>query len=203
MPEPVPDVTAPPLGRIRRFCDAVRRWYQRSDWTKHAAVLAALIAAIGLAVSAWATVKAVALADIQLTQAHEQKDEEERQHVSRVAFWGEGDDKTVVANRSTDPVRLWLRVLTTSKSLDYKPIGTLPPCKRLEIPLAVNPSGRTIVDVKALVITDRNGKSWERRSDGTIHPVLELPFSGWWGGTNVLLWDGFKAFDIEGCGSEK
>ncbi|MFF2305920.1 hypothetical protein ACFVVP_25840 [Streptomyces sp. NPDC058128] len=88
--------------------------------------------------------------------------------------------------------------------MEYKPVGTLPPCKRLEIPLASGPySDRAILDVKALVITDRNGKSWERRSDGTIHPVLELPFSGWWGGTNVLNHNGFKAFDIEGCGSEK
>ncbi|MFB7749977.1 hypothetical protein ACFC18_10445 [Streptomyces sp. NPDC056121] len=131
-------------NRIRgasRFA-RLRRWYQRFDWARHTAVLAAVVAAASLAITAWGTYKSAQVADDQLAQSKADNEKDERSQSARIAMWG--DTKvSVVANRSLDPA--WAAFFLNDKqrrenhdnTVTYVYVGVVPPCSAVSIPKAV------------------------------------------------------------------
>lgn len=65
--------------------------YRRVEWEKHTAVIAAVVAAVGLALTAWGTVKSAQVADDQLTQSQEQREDSVRSQASRITMWAQGE----------------------------------------------------------------------------------------------------------------
>lgn len=86
----------------------MRDWYRRSDMGKHTAVLAAVVAAASLAISAWGTWKSAQVADDQLAQSRDQQQKALTKQASLVTSWAESN-AAVVANRSLDPASVFLR----------------------------------------------------------------------------------------------
>ncbi|TFE55608.1 hypothetical protein E3E14_05585 [Streptomyces sp. ICN441] len=150
------------------------------DWAKHTTVLAAVVAAVGLAVTAWGTLKSAQVADAQLAQSKEQQEDRDRRQIALISFWGEGaDDKVVVVvNRSLDPASAWLVAgrLSPANSEDpaaYLSLGVLPPCQRSAF--RYDPMVGGTGPVEALLVSDANGKGWVRRVDGTLRGTKSLP----------------------------
>ncbi|MFF8696239.1 hypothetical protein ACF08W_28910 [Streptomyces sp. NPDC015144] len=139
---------------------------------KHTAVLAAVVAAVSLAITAWGTYKAAQVADDQLSQSREDGDKEKRAQASRVNAWAEGQ-ALVTANRSLDPVVMSVflnsaeRRKAHSKMVTYVYFGVVPPCTSVQIP-------RSVVYTRAAELTDPPGTDWRIRglhfvtSDGTF-----------------------------------
>ncbi|MFI8206733.1 hypothetical protein [Streptomyces sp. NPDC085937] len=163
------------------------------DWAKHTTVVAAMVAAAGLGVTAWGTLISARVAEDQLVQSKVQSEERTRRQASRITYWEEGDEATVVANRSLDPVNLYLTVNYFHAAEDPNDagrgqvlvaVGTLPPCSRLAIPEAqlegVIPNeereGFYVFSVSEISFTDTYGQRWTRDIDGTLtHGWPELP----------------------------
>ncbi|MBM9624767.1 hypothetical protein [Streptomyces zhihengii] len=144
------------------------------DWAKHTAVLVALIAAAGLMVTAWGTLKTAQVADEQLAQAREQRESSSREQTERITFWWHADRwETIIANRTLDAAPIWIEVgvrgLNTVEDREWVQLGILPPCQRLEIPTARLMKGAIRLHVSKLLILDRDGKFWERTADGVLH----------------------------------
>lgn len=59
------------------------------DWSKHTAVLAAIVAAVGLGFTAWGTAKSAQVADDQLAQSRDAQQQEEKAQASAVTMWEE------------------------------------------------------------------------------------------------------------------
>ncbi|NEC31670.1 hypothetical protein [Streptomyces rubrogriseus] len=115
-------------------------------------MLAAVVAAAGLGVTAWGTLVSARVAEDQLAQSKVQNEERDRRQASRINWWEEwtagtiGDDESVfIANRSLDPAYAWLWVEVTAKkdtnvgSFEKRATftatwGTVPPCTLLSIP---------------------------------------------------------------------
>lgn len=147
----------------------MRQWYQRVDWAKHTTVLAAVIAALGLAFTAWGTWKSAQVADDQLAQSKDAKEQQARSQVALITLWGE-DEGVVVANRSLDPATAWVRLDINSPNRPfYVALGSLPPCQRVDIPFGTIQKGAEPWPVRALLVTDADGQEWERKADGTLH----------------------------------
>ncbi|WP_328736549.1 hypothetical protein [Streptomyces bobili] len=127
-----------------------------------------MVAAASLAISAWGTWKSAQVADDQLSQSKDARDDDLRQQVSRITYWPE-DGKVVIANRSYATAYAYMSYGTLEGVLD---IGLLPPCTLLSFDRSVlNPP----VDVD-LAIVDASGRSWRRTSVGQIIAVnLEPP----------------------------
>lgn len=169
------------------------RWYQRTDWTRHTAVAAAVVAAASLAVSAWGTWKSAQVADDQLAQSREDHQEEGRKLTSHLTMWKtERDDSggvtwtQFVANRNLEPVIVYLKI--ASEELWTQPngriakrplagmvlLGTIPPCTRYEIPYSVletqvSPRFRlTFWSIASLVAAEPSGTLWQRLPGGDI-----------------------------------
>ncbi|MFE5242381.1 MULTISPECIES: hypothetical protein [unclassified Streptomyces] len=150
-------------------------WYRAADWAKHTAVAAAVIAALGLWLTAWSSWKSAQVADDQLNQSAAEQQEEARSQVSKIVVCIEGD-KIVVVNRSLDPATAWLGL----NKDDYAGIrmGTLPPCTRLELPRDVSrideefvqaPDGKlSAAYISDITITDAAGRTWRRYPDGAL-----------------------------------
>ncbi len=169
----------------------VRAWYATADIARHATVLAALVAAASLAVSAWGTFKAAQVADDQLAQSRDNTEAATRRQVSQITMWLQpldGHRTYVIANRSLDAASLYLQI-------DYGPdgheaahllrVGVAPPCTRMELSvrsahLAVRtpprnrPSLRTY-RLNYLIVRDAGGKIWKRESTGTLASLPALP----------------------------
>lgn len=122
-----------------RALAGVRAWYATADIARHATVLAALVAAASLAVSAWGTFKAAQVADDQLAQSRDNTEAATRRQVSQITMWLQpldGHRTYVIANRSLDAASLYLQI-------DYGPdgheaahllrVGVAPPCTRMEL----------------------------------------------------------------------
>ncbi|MEU5281688.1 hypothetical protein AB0G87_35370 [Streptomyces asoensis] len=176
----------------------MRQWYRQTDWAKHTTVLAAVVASVGLAVTAWGTLKSAQVADDQLAQSREQHDEDVRAQASLISFWSE-PGKTVVVNGSRTPASAWLRLAPVHAWFDAEKrkrqwgygfddrtfwLGLLPACKRIEIPskllLAVGAAPVFVPEAagpwyaRELTITDASGNGWQRTYDGLLQP-LEYP----------------------------
>lgn len=200
---PPPAATGPTGGRLRR----VRERYRRADWAKHTTVLAAIVAAAGLAVTAWGTLKAAQVADDQLAQSKEQQEDRNRRQVALIAFWGEGDNDSVVVvvNRSLDPASAWLKAApagpTDPKGAGvFYPLGVLPPCQRMEFRYEQITVAGPAWPVKALVITDAHGNGWERRADGTLRTSESRPAVSALGQGRPPRFVGAKYTKLEQCG---
>ncbi|MFD8569799.1 hypothetical protein [Streptomyces sp. NPDC059639] len=156
-------------------------WYRAADWTKHTAVAAAVIAALGLWLTAWSSWKTAQVADDQLRQSADEQQQEARNQVSKIVVWIEGE-RIVVVNRSLDPATAWLGL----NKDDYAGIslGTLPPCTRLELPRDLSkvdeksiqvPDGRlSAAYVSDITVTDAAGRTWRRYPDGSLVSVRFL-----------------------------
>ncbi|MEI5011946.1 MULTISPECIES: hypothetical protein [unclassified Streptomyces] len=154
---------------------------------KHTTVLAAVVAAAGLAVTAWGTVKSAQVADDQLAQSKERQAQEERKLAARVTSWLQ-PEATVIANRSLDPAVLYLRVLGHPSLLPGSRavlmlLGTAPPCTRLEVPdslikgIVKERTGFEVYGFQSLIIVEPSGNLWERRPGGALRePEFE---TGW------------------------
>ncbi|MGW4086961.1 hypothetical protein ACWEGS_28415 [Streptomyces sp. NPDC004822] len=114
-------------------------------------MLAALVAAAGLGVTAWGTLVSADVAEDQLAQSKVQKEERDRRQASRINWWEEqterdaGDRSVFIANRSLDPAYVWLWVeIQAYQGANRGPFpqqvkftatwGTVPPCTLLSIP---------------------------------------------------------------------
>lgn len=162
---------------------SVRSWYGSVDWAKHTTVIAAVVAAAGLGVTAWGTLVTARVAEDQLAQSKVASEERAKRQASRITWWSQlqkGEYAAVIANRSLDPVRVILAVRygDTDSWGKYGAIRMheLPPCSRVVIPrskLSEGPSRRGTRYVHSLVVTelrftDTYGQSWTRRADGTL-----------------------------------
>ncbi|GGT43930.1 hypothetical protein [Streptomyces chromofuscus] len=180
--------------------------YQRVDWAKHTTVLAAAVAAAGLAVTAWGTLKSAQVADAQLDQAREQQEDRDRRQVALISFWGEGenDSVVVVVNRSLDPASAWIRAVppdsSNPKDGGFYPLGILPPCQRMEFPLEKLFTGGPAYLVEALLISDANGKGWMRRVDGTLRTSQSRPSVSALGQGRPPRFVGAEYTKLEECG---
>ncbi|MFI9780453.1 hypothetical protein ACIHCV_38230 [Streptomyces sp. NPDC051956] len=173
-------------GRIARL----RRWYQRSDWARHTAVLAAVVAAVSLAITAWGTYKSAQVADDQLAQSKEDGEKEERSQAVRISMWG--DKKvSVVANRSLDPV--WTAFFLSDKqrrerhdnSVTYVFVGVVPPCTAVTVPKSVTfaratsfaapPGPHTDWIFVGLHFMGNDGQPWVRWNSGELTKVTGPP----------------------------
>ncbi|MFE7015751.1 hypothetical protein ACFVAQ_35535 [Streptomyces sp. NPDC057651] len=181
---------------------AASRWYQHVDWAKHTTVLAALVAAVGLGVTAWGTLMSARVAQDQLGQSTEQRTERSMSQASRITAWVE-KDTTVVANRSLDPADVYLNVWPSgapsrtivqghdapdSELVGVRRdvyIGTVPPCLRLSIPgdflrsrlhdqhhLEIDPK-RPGLYLKSILIFDANGQAWKRQNGIALAPASD------------------------------
>ncbi|NMI60233.1 MULTISPECIES: hypothetical protein [unclassified Streptomyces] len=165
------------------------------DWAKHTTVVAALVAAAGLGVTAWGTLMSARVAEDQLDQSKEQRTERSMSQASRITAWSEGDN-TVVANRSLDPADVYLdaivvgsnklAVLGAEPQRDFVYVGTVPPCLRLSIPgdmlrSTLYDTGHTRFDSKnpgpiyvtSIMIVDANGHVWERSNGSPLGPASD------------------------------
>ncbi|MET8566023.1 hypothetical protein ABZV75_37725 [Streptomyces flaveolus] len=140
---------------------------------KHTAVLAAVVAAASLAITAWGTYKAAQVADDQLAQSRENNENDERAQASRISMWTEGNQPTriVLANRSLDPA--WASIYFDDPTLPMglsQPAGVLPPCSRLDVPVAklyVDPENILGSGLR-LAFVDANGRAWTRAAGGGL-----------------------------------
>lgn len=133
------------------------------DWAKHTTVFAALVAAIGLAVSAWGTLKSAQVADDQLSQSRESAQEQLRQQAVRVTMWGT-EHAVVIANRSLDPVTGEAEGSVPYSSSSGTYLGVIPPCSQVSLPLAT--SG--IPGLPRLFFLDADGREWVREPNGRL-----------------------------------
>ncbi|MER6616280.1 hypothetical protein [Streptomyces xantholiticus] len=160
---------------------------------KHTAVLAAVVAAVSLAISAWGTYKSAQVADDQLAESREKDKAEERAQASRISMWGEPQN-VVFANRSLDAVSISL--IFYGRTAIPMPLGEIPPCKAVYMkrsdlePYVVTWSKitkRPIPKVQqvALAFRDAAGLAWIRTSSGKlmrihdygVSPTLRNPFT--------------------------
>ncbi|MFC8408017.1 hypothetical protein ACFUG9_31230 [Streptomyces griseoincarnatus] len=167
-------------------------------------MLAAVVAAAGLGVTAWGTLVSARVAEDQLAQSKVQSEERTRRQASRITFWTEPyTETTVIVNRSLDPANAFLVTETVNgaEGRGYGFIinlGTLPPCSQFRIDSdklaeALPEKGREgLLDLRQtqLHIIDTYGQSWTRQDDGTLgsglgvgaEPALTDPgeLRDWW-----------------------
>jgi hypothetical protein len=152
------------------------------DWTRHTTVLAAVVAAAGLGVTAWGTLVSARVAEDQLAQSRVQNEERERLQASRITYWQEpaGSTDTVIANRSLDPAAVSVVVTDLGVKPYIADFGMVPPCSRVVLPesllWAAHPrkakDSLSAKQVDAILIEDANGKQWYRSYDA-LQPVTQ------------------------------
>ncbi|WP_428957355.1 hypothetical protein [Streptomyces sp. cg35] len=143
--------------------------------------MAAVIAALGLWLTAWSSWKAAQVADDQLRHSAEEQQEEARSQVSKIVVWIEGT-RVVVVNRSLDPATAWLG-LNKDDDAGIR-LGTLPPCTRIELPRDFSKIDRKSIQepvgklsdayVSDITITDAAGRTWRRYPDGSLVSIKFL-----------------------------
>lgn len=154
-------------------------------------MFAALIAGVGLGVSAWGALVSAEVAKDQLAQSQVQNEERAKRQASRINFWeeGSGEDRLIrIANRSLDPAHVWLHVdagtpaekhvagfpRQSSYSASW---GTVPPCTQVTLPsTALVMITSVLVDdemrdvdpnnyfafIESFRFTDTQGNTWSR-----------------------------------------
>ena len=153
------------------------------DWGRHTTVLAAVVAAAGLGVTAWGTLVSAEVAEDQLAQSRVQNEERTKRQASRVNMWGEGEYE-VIANRSLDPAFAYVAMYDGSREYVVD-VGTLPPCTRVSITASMleetilvflpKSHSRYVVPA-ALLFSDTDGRTWRRDyHGGDLKLVHEWP----------------------------
>ncbi|MCA2201156.1 hypothetical protein [Streptomyces sp. SMS_SU21] len=148
--------------------------------------MAAVVAAVSLAVTAWGTYKAAQVADAQLTQSQESSEAETRSQASQVSMWSEGrytDENRilVVSNRSADPIYAFL-IVDVPGSDKFMLVGDVPPCTRVDISKAAMelPAKRLGLlgnYAYSLGFYDAEGRLWLRPVIGELERARK-PFEG-------------------------
>ncbi|WP_432104490.1 hypothetical protein [Streptomyces sp. bgisy091] len=157
------------------------------DWAKHTTVIAALVAAAGLGVTAAGTVVSVRVAEDQLSQSNVEDEERDRRQASRITFWSlpPRDDVTVIANRSLDPTHIEVSVGYGGALDGYDLwLGTVPPCTRVLLPNSQLEQGvperrrKEYADsafAEAIVMRDADSRTWTRKRTGELEPGRQTP----------------------------
>lgn len=196
-PQPAqPPVTVGHGQRVTTRTRQLRQWYGRVDWAKHTTVFAALVAAVGLAISAWGTVKTAEVANDQLATSREDNAKDHRAQAAHVTGWSEGSI-VVMANRSLDPTWAMLNLQDLSREdpekVSHVILGTIPPCTAVAIPQQVVYGAVSKTkpppdwEVQSLYFTTSDGSAWVREnSDGG---VLREASNKHYGGGKWLIWD--------------
>lgn len=211
-PDPIPSRASSPWNVAASPFRAAYRWYQRVDWVRHTTVVAALVAAVGLGVTAWGTLKSAQVADDQLAQSREQAELDAMDQASRVSVWAQGED-LVAVNYSLQVVTLWIVSNTKEGLLDTWPITRVPPCKEMTTALddpytegltETGPEALTKAggDVK-LAIVDARGKVWVQEPFGTLTPLEDRHFRfSRWHQSPIINWTTTKVKlrSLSGCG---
>ncbi|MFE7278534.1 hypothetical protein [Streptomyces sp. NPDC057623] len=183
-----------PTGHPARRTRAAARlhaWYGTADIGRHTAVLAAVVAAASLAVSAWGTYKTAQVADDQLAQSRDSEEAATRHQVSQITLWPqtiEGQRRYVIANRSLDAAYLYLHVESgpAGNEADHPVrLGAAPPCTRIELSvrtvhLAVHDPDRERPSAasfrfRGLIVRDAGGRIWNRENTGDLALMHALP----------------------------
>ncbi|MCX4481903.1 hypothetical protein OOK44_36620 [Streptomyces cellulosae] len=171
-------------------------------------MLAAVVAAGGLGVTAYGTFVSARVAEDQLNQSKVQNEERTMRQASRVNMWGEGKYE-VIANRSLDPAYAW--VIMRDGSREYPVVaGTLPPCTRVSI--ATSNLEEAIIDFvpkphakarrhsmspAALWFVDTDGRAWRRDyQGGGLRPMYE-PLKAVYAISNLVA----KEEPLDECGA--
>ncbi|MEU7662468.1 hypothetical protein [Streptomyces lincolnensis] len=163
------------------------------------------MAAVGLGVTAWGTVKSSQVADDQLDQSREQQLASDRQQVAQVNFWVEGG-KTVIANRSLDPVSIYFStrpVNDPAVSSPFQWLSKIPPCKRVLLPdRLLTPNDRDPQVLASLLVIDTDGRAWLRDHAGRIDPAsADVPIAIAPVYVDRLSGKDAQATDLDTCGS--
>ncbi|WP_189111827.1 hypothetical protein [Streptomyces camponoticapitis] len=158
-----------------------------------ALIVAALVGAASLSVTAWGTYWTAQVAGDQLAQSKEQNEDKARVQASKVTFWlerpkGESRDELVIVNRSLDPVNqlvvnIHIRDDATLMLLPPNTFSMLPPCS--EIRIAASDPRLDFGESKDLRVSmefiDSAGMRWHRDSRGVLQAdpgFLSLPQDG-------------------------
>lgn len=143
-------------------------------------MLAAVVAAASLAITAWGTYKGAQVADDQLSQSREQNERERRGQAERVTMWLDPTD-VVVSNRSWDPV--WVSTYFSDKEhrndgsnkVVYVFWGVVPPCTATRAPIDLVYSKAssqapeaTEWRVEGLHFRTAEGQMWTRTRTGLL-----------------------------------
>ncbi|MFG2867550.1 hypothetical protein [Streptomyces sp. NPDC048338] len=140
-------------------------------------MVAALVAAAGLAVTAWGTLKSAQVADDQLTQSKERMAQEDRKVASRATTWQSGAS-LIIANRNLETTVVYVSLRQPPKGWPVVVrLGITPPCTRFEVPL------KPIQDeverltregswgFSSLFVGEPSGRLWERRPEGGLRAI--------------------------------
>ncbi|MFF3489589.1 hypothetical protein ACFYXC_41165 [Streptomyces sp. NPDC002701] len=178
-------------ARIQAEQQTLERTRTRAEsW---ALIVAALVGAASLSVTAWGTYWTAQVAEDQLTQSKEHNEDKARAQASKVTFWlerpkGESRDELVIVNRSLDPVnQLVLDIRSGSTAIInlnvLNAFSVFPPCS--EIRLATADLVPNFDEPQHLRVTvqfiDSAGMQWERDSLGVLqagHYLHSLPENG-------------------------
>ncbi|MFC9269066.1 hypothetical protein ACWGRF_08225 [Streptomyces zhihengii] len=188
------------------------------DWVRHTTVIAALVAAAGLAVTAWGTLKSAQVADDQLAQSKQRQQQEDRRLASRITTWVDGYHSSegwvrVVVNRSLDPAAVYLQLFTpgTPRSDDtVEFLGTVPPCTRVDIPGSVfeniyasSDSSRPVGGTNGLIVAEPSGVLWVRQDGGELRTPssVERARVALAGPEFLMMWKAVKTSSLEECSS--
>ncbi|WP_409131770.1 hypothetical protein [Streptomyces europaeiscabiei] len=106
--------------------------------------------------------KAVQVADDQLTQSQQEQQAEDRVQVARIMMWSEGRN-LVIGNRSLDSAFVFLQTDVSGSSLTTT-VGSVPPCTRVQIPFTRLDFPRVTV----MSILDASGRAWWRWPSGEL-----------------------------------
>ncbi|MGA5089218.1 MULTISPECIES: hypothetical protein [unclassified Streptomyces] len=177
-------------------------------------MLAAVVAAAGLGVTAWGTLMSARVAEDQLAQSRVQNEERERQQASRITYWQEpaSPSNTVIANRSLDPAAVSIVVTDFGVKPYIADLGMVPPCSRVVIPETLlwdaHPKKANdpfpTMQVGAILIEDANGKQWYRSYDVLSPAQRDLPLLEEATEANeaVTMWSrDVKVEPLDECGS--
>jgi hypothetical protein len=150
-------------------------------------MLAAVVAAASLAVTAWGTYKSAQVADDQLSQSREDSQKERRSQAARLTGWID-TRYLVVANRSLDPVLVTMYLSSEQqraadpKAVVYLYVGNLPPCTAARIPHALISSSASKRysgkgwAVQGLHFRTSDGTSWMRVPTGELTEAVPVPW---------------------------
>ncbi len=134
---------------------------------------------MGLAVTAWGTVKSAQVANDQLAQSKERVAQDSRKVVSRVAAWQRGDT-LIIANRNLEATVVYAVMGPIMRPKVVVWLGVSPPCTQLHMPLKpIEEAARSAGErqfshsFSGLIVTDSaSGRMWWRLDDGQL---LALP----------------------------
>ncbi|MFZ4249540.1 hypothetical protein ACOZDF_30285 [Streptomyces griseoincarnatus] len=176
-------------------------------------MLAAVVAAAGLGVTAWGTLMSARVAEDQLAQSRVQNEERERRQASRITYWQEPGSplNTVIANRSLDPAAVSIVVTDRGVKPYIADLGMVPPCSRLAIsekdlwnihPQKANDFFPTM-QIGAILIEDANGKQWYRSYDVLLPAQRNIPLlAEALEAHDVPMWSSdMRAEPLDECGS--